>query len=58
MYNVAEWTLSLSYWRRALAFVTGFADNIDSVSLASFSEGVHELMRTQPVAALPIIKAD
>jgi hypothetical protein len=58
MYNVAEWTLSLSYWRRALAFATGFANDIVSASLASFSEGVQELIRTQPVAALPIIKAD
>jgi hypothetical protein len=40
------------------ALVTGFADDIDSASRASFSEGVHELIRTHPVAALPIIKAD
>jgi hypothetical protein len=31
---------------------------MDSASFASFSEGVHELTRTQPVAVLPIINAD
>lgn len=49
---------TLSHWRRTLAFATGLADDIVSASLASFSGAVHELIRTQPVAALPIIRAD